>query len=344
MKSLIKLFGVLGASFMGGMFSQDGFASRSDYAFFSKQDQIVAVLPWQVQLYDADLQHSFFTRSSASRLELAAGLFLGKPYFLEPLGEGKNSLYSEEPLYRTDRFDCVTYVDTILALTASRDLPAFKNNIVRIRYTKGQPDYFHRTEWFTDLEWIPNARQLGWIINVTPDILSRIGEPVEKIAVTTIDKPNWYKVRPLQAIHRLPPLPEGNAAISLLEQLHAKSEKFTPQDSALDYLPLTALFDALGNPDLFLFNQIPSGSVVAIVRPDWPIRDHFPGLPNGYGTNLNVSHLGIVLRTAEGLQFYNASSLHGKVMVEPLIPYLKKYLNSETVKGIHVEKIIIDKE
>ena len=55
----------------------------------------------------------------AQRIDAISAQFLGKPYLLGALGEGEQGYYDSSPLYRTDAFDCETYVDTVLALIIS---------------------------------------------------------------------------------------------------------------------------------------------------------------------------------------------------------------------------------
>lgn len=307
----------------------------------SSEDEIVTVVPYQMSLYDRQLA-SFYHSSPnhADKLERAAQLFLEQPYVWEPLGEGEHGKYSQEPLYRTDKFDCVSYVDTVLSLVKSKNIDEFKQNILAIRYTNALPDYINRTDWFTDLEWLPNAERLGMIKDVTGNIVDLDNHAIAKVAATIIEKPNWYQVKPLRAMHLFAPIPRGDQAYTLLQSLRSKHQLFTAHPSALTYLPLDKLFNPNGTPNAYFFDQIPSGSVIAVVRPDWPIRNNYPGFPNGYGTNLNVSHLGLVIRKKGALLFYHASSLQRKVVHEPLSQYLTPYLDSPTIKGIHIEQIL----
>lgn len=306
-------------------------------------DKITTIEPYDMAVYDQQIIQFYQSQSlqGEALLVAAASLFMEQPYFLEPIGEGKDAKYSQEPLYRTDKFDCVSYVDTVLALIHSKNLNEFRKNLLAIRYHAGQMDYVNRTDWFTDLEWLPNARSLGWLKDVTMQVVDQHKQPVALIAQTMIDKPNWYKVKPLKVMHLLASLPSEQAN-SLLTELRSNSDRFEAKTSQLSYLPLSKLFNADGSADSFYFDQIPSGSVIAVVRPDWKIRDNFPGFPNGYGTNLNVSHLGLAIRTEQGLMFYHASTINRKVKAEPLTQYLQNHINSPTIKGIHVEKILQD--
>lgn len=312
------------------------------HLFSSGEDKITVVQPYDMRDYDQQINEYYqtATKQPSDHLKLAATFFLDQPYLFEPVGEGEHAEFSQEPLYRTDKFDCVSYVNTVLALIHAKHLQQFKEKILSIRYANAQVNYTHRTDWFTDLEWLPNARQLGWLKDITEKIVDDNHQPIALATETLIDKPNWYKVKPFKVMHLLEPLPTSQEADNLIRSLRAKAELFKAQSSRLTYLPLNKLFNANGSENDYLLQQIPSGSVIVIVRPDWQIRDNFPGFPNGYGTNLNVSHLGLTIRTQQGLMFYHASSIHRKVEFLPLTDYLKQYLDSPTIKGIHVEQII----
>jgi hypothetical protein len=308
-----------------------------------KAHQLVVVAPYNMHEFDQKLElfyaHLPPETNPVTRLEEAARYFLDRPYVFEPLGEGPESPYYQEPLYRTDLFDCVTYLDTVLALAKSNNFADFKKNIIQIRYHHQKIHYTHRTDWFTDLEWIPNTQEIKWIADVTSKIVDKKQQPVIEIARTIIDKPNWYRVKTMRALHLLQSLPLDEAQ-QRLTQLQAESEKFIACTSSLTYVPLTKLFDAGGNPDHFLFDQIPLNCMIALARPNWGIRDNFKDYPQGYGTNLNVCHVGLSIRTQAGLTFYHASAEEGKVLQLPLEVYLKKYLGSD-IKGIHIEEITV---
>lgn len=84
--------------------------------------------------------------------------------------------------------------------------------------------------------------------------------------------------------------------------------------------------------DYDMLNKIPSGTIINIVRPDWNLKKYI-------GTNLNVSHQGILLREQGKLYLVHASSSDKKVVKVLLTDYLKKYLTSPTVKGINLLKL-----
>ena len=59
-----------------------------------------------------DFQHI----SLADRILKIGEVFLGRPYVRGALGEGPDGRFDKNPLFRFDCFDCLTYVNTVLAL------------------------------------------------------------------------------------------------------------------------------------------------------------------------------------------------------------------------------------
>jgi len=78
--------------------------------------------------------------------------------------------------------------------------------------------------------------------------------------------------------------------------------------------------------------QIPDGSIIEIVRPNWDLTKEI-------GTHLHISHLGFAFRTHQGLVFRNASSTLHKVADVPLDQYLQEASKNPTIKGIMVLKV-----
>ncbi len=274
-----------------------------------------------------------------TRVATIAHYFLGQPYHFEPLGEGAEGLYSNLPLYRADQFDCVTFVDTVLALAHASDFTQFKQTILSIRYANEQVDYTQRTDWFTDLEWNPHLQRLGYIQDATLSLLDENKNPVATDAQTTINKPEWYAQKIISNLD-LPQL-SAEEAQQRLTQLRAEGKKFTAQSSILSYIPLTTLFDSQGQPNSALWKQFPPVAVIEIVRPNWhPVNPK--DKKTDYGTHLNVAHVGIAIHTASGIIFYHAASGNAVVNI-PLTDYLHSFLDDkrpDPIKGIHIEKII----
>jgi hypothetical protein len=287
-------------------------------------------------------QQRVTSQNLTAKIHSILPLFVGKPYQWEALGEGDDGPYSQDPLYRFDAFDCVTFVNTILALIYSDSMTAFEKNMQNIRYATGKVDYTQRTDWFTDLEWNPRAQQLGWIQDVTPTLKDVNQQPLFRVAETVIDKPGWYAARSLEDLHLHAPLSIAEKA-ARLAALQAEGQAFSPKKSQLPYIPLGSYFDASQQPITSFWAQMPVISVVEIVRPDWPIKMTWvdpQGRVRGYGTNLNISHLGFVIKDPETEKFcfYHASCLETKAVVAlDLFDYLRLYCHHDTIKGIHIE-------
>ena len=60
--------------------------------------------------------------STIERLAIVSSAFLGRPYFWGPLGEGAEGDFDQYPLYRADLFDCLTFVETVLAVALTDNL------------------------------------------------------------------------------------------------------------------------------------------------------------------------------------------------------------------------------
>jgi hypothetical protein len=279
------------------------------------------------------------TMNLQMRMTLIVRYFLGQPYQFEPLGEGPNGIYSTLPLFRADRFDCVTFVDTALALMRAANFTQFREAMLAIRYLNQQIDYTQRTDWFTDLEWNPHLQQLDYLQDVTYCVLDQNDNPVAEQAKTIINKPEWYAHKTLANLD-LPCL-SAEETHTRLAQLRAEGKKFIAQVSVLSYIPLTKLFDSKGQPNLVMWDQIPPLAVIEIVRPNWrPVNPK--DKQTDYGTHLNVAHVGIAIQTSAGIIFYHAS-FNDAVVSIMLIDYLRSFLDdqrADPVAGIHIEKII----
>lgn len=263
----------------------------------------------------------------AARLKFFSGSFIGKPYLLGALGEGSDSRYDQSPLYRTDAFDCETYVDTVVALALAANPKGFAQCINKIRYRKGQISFITRNH-FTALDWNKNNQLQGFVKDITPEIKDKNNQPVMLMATALINKPAWYAHLNISRIQLFPQNKEEQS-IRLLE-LQKKGHKLAISEENIPYIPLAALFDKEGRPDEYLFGQIPDASIIEIVRPNW-------NLEKVIGTNLNVSHLGFAFRINGKLMFREASSTEGGVVEISLIEYLRKLRSSPTIKGINIQ-------
>ncbi len=151
-------------------------------------------------------------------------------YGLDKNGEGVEP--DSDPPARYDIFDCVTFLEEIMALAMSADplsAPSLRN---QIRYVDGQVDYSQRNHIWLQ-QWIPNNIEAGFI----EDITSQIG-PAHLIH-KHITRQTWVR---------------WNAA----KRLGMEADSLPVGDFSLPVLSLDAAVDNI--------DQIPAGAIVVMVR------------------------------------------------------------------------------
>ncbi len=306
----------------------------ANVSFSASKQKLIA--PYDMNRYDAVITKLYKTVPDShsqvyeKRIAADSRFFLGQAYILGALGEGPSGRFDQRPLYRTDGFDCVTLISTVIALANSENLAEFQKLLPKIRYKYGQIDFATRNH-FMSVDWNKNNSYQGLVQDITYQIHDRHGKPIAAIANTIINKPTWFKQMSSHRISLLKPLSDSSLK-QRTDALHTVSESQEQAKAVMLYLPLTKLFNKQGKANPYLFNQIPTGSVIEIVRPNWNLKKRI-------GTNMHVSHLGLAIRTKQGLMYREASLIKHKVVDIPLSEYLKNYLKSPTIKGINVQKI-----
>lgn len=261
-------------------------------------------------IYSSTQRQGLGSRSKPERLAFFAHVFFNKksPYLADPLGEGERGEISKAPLYRFDAFDCTTFVETVLALTLASSPEDFRIRINQIRYKDGVISYQTRNH-FSSLDWIPNNIKNGFVKDVTGAIAGKH----TKWSQTWIDKGEWLK--------RKGPQYEG------------MSLEFKP---ALAQLPYISKEDILASSELV--ERIPSGSIFHVIRPNWDLK-------KAIGTQLDVSHMGFLVREQGVLYMIHASngaSRDGsdgalRVKKERFLEYVQRVMmSSSTTAGINV--------
>ncbi len=79
-----------------------------------------------------DLQQLSFPK----RIVAVSERFLGAAYRLDSLGEGRGE--DADPTFRLDAFDCLTFVETVMAMAESNSLEDAKKTLQFIRYKQGR--------------------------------------------------------------------------------------------------------------------------------------------------------------------------------------------------------------
>lgn len=227
--------------------------------------------------------------------------FFGVPYVASTLEVNKK----EQLIVNLRQLDCTTYVENVVALTlcafnGKSSFADFCRYLQLIRYRKGcAVSYQARLHYFTD--WINDNSSAGICTNIkapNPPFTS-----VQKIFVnfmtTHADK---Y------------PMLRGNvrwiSEISKVEQsLNGKTYR---------YIPKTGI-----NNSKLLRQTIHNGDIIVI-------------LTNKKG--LDTQHLGFAQWRKDGLHLVNASSIHKKVVEEPMLlyTYLQKH---KSMTGIRIVRL-----
>lgn len=121
--------------------------------------------------------------------------YLGAKYMRDPLGEEKAP--DNDPLIRTDAFDCTTFVETVMA---GGDV----SNLNQIRYKDGEIDFMNRNH-FIETDWLRNNS------NRVKNVSSQYGKTTTRRL--TIDKAAWMK------------------------KVHKLDSDFAPEFVTLEYVP-----------------------------------------------------------------------------------------------------------
>jgi hypothetical protein len=99
---------------------------------------------------------------SSARMDSLSKHFLGLPYIANSLIGSAST--PETFTYSLKAFDCVTYMETVLALAGSRSVKEFASSLKGIRYDRGRVDWRRRNHYMTG--WIRNNVRSGWVRRV----------------------------------------------------------------------------------------------------------------------------------------------------------------------------------
>lgn len=92
-----------------------------------------------------------------SRVRLVADALVGAPYVVNPLGGGPGRV---ERLHAdVNGFDCVTFVETVLAIARNPSAKAFRRDLTDIRYRDGLCSWDRRLHYFS--EWLASNIRAG---------------------------------------------------------------------------------------------------------------------------------------------------------------------------------------
>ncbi|MCA2981566.1 MAG: DUF1460 domain-containing protein [Myxococcaceae bacterium] len=197
---------------------------------------LVSVTPWQ-QL-DAVARTRQLQALAALPLEArfvaATEGFLGTPYAVSPLGEGAG--LDADPLLRFDAADCLTMVETSMALASSASDAEVLPALSLIRYARA-PAFDERLH-VMEAQWLPVNQRRGLIEDVTRTVGGALTRRVSK----RITEATWRE--------------KSAAALRVSPRAQVTGE------FELDLVPAAAAPSVLANA--------PEGLIVVVVRADRP--------------------------------------------------------------------------
>jgi cell wall-associated NlpC family hydrolase len=128
-----------------------------------------------------------YDSSTSSRMDALSRAFLGESYQANPLIGSADT--AEEFTASLDGFDCVTYVETIVALACASNVDDFNDWLRKIRYEQGRIEWDRRNHYMT-----------GWIRN---NVRKGIIQPVSIAGVRTISRERVLNVVPGLSARRI---------------------------------------------------------------------------------------------------------------------------------------------
>jgi hypothetical protein len=177
--------------------------------------------------------------AGGARAARATKPLLGAPYLPSPLGEGAGR--DPDPRFRLDAFDCMTLVETAVALGSASSLAEARVALDDVRYS-GPPDYASRNHEVLS-QWIPANVAKGWIEDAT----SALAGVPRRTAAKEYSAASWAAAR--AAGRTIPGLPRARLPLGHFE------------------VPVVAPADAAA-----VAPQLTEGTLVFVLRADAPER------------------------------------------------------------------------
>jgi hypothetical protein len=260
-------------------------------------------------------------------------LLLNTPYKLFPLGEGETATFANKPTHNLSVFDCLTFVETTLALALSQNNQKFLTTLDDLRYHSQKYNFANRNH-FMSTEWNYYNQKKGYIRDITTKIYNERHNPIYKTTQTVINKPAWMEFLAYhpKIIAKYTDKNEHYATIKNTLLAYAKQSQ--PQIATTAYIEASSLIESGGNINAIIYQQLPKIFIVEIVRKHW-------GLASKIGTELDISHLGFGIKTKHGLILRHASEMVGAVVDTSLAEYLASQAKQKSFAGINIEAINI---
>lgn len=189
--------------------------------------------PSAAERLEAAIGRALGAPAGAARASAASAPLLGARYALSPLGEGTGE--DPDPRFRLDAFDCVTFVETALALGSAATLDEARRALDDIRYRSR----IHVADRLHEVlsQWIPSNLAKGWIAPASREVAG----DAARVEVVTYRADRWRRLA--ASGQRLTGVPLDEAPVGRFE---------------VEVVPVAALAAAAA--------RIPDGTLLFVVR------------------------------------------------------------------------------
>jgi hypothetical protein len=138
--------------------------------------------------------------SAGARIEALSRKFLGLPYITNLIGSAEQP---EVFVASVDGFDCVTYIETVLALSRASNVEEFGEVLRNLRYDRGRVDWKKRNHYMT--QWIRNNTRSGALRRIPAKVPRRAKTRLLNVVPGLPASSASFECVPKQAISQLMP-------------------------------------------------------------------------------------------------------------------------------------------
>ena len=224
---------------------------------------------------------------------------VGTPYVAHTLEQGEERL-----VINTSELDCTTFVENVLAMylcvkNGKHRFADFCDYIRQVRYDKGMVSYPSRLHYFTS--WIASNTDKG--------LVEEVSTPTPPFSATQTISVGYMSANP----DKYDALRDNSQMVRVI----AATEK-SINGRRYKYIPKQRL-----NDSRLLAKYVRSGDIIALTT-------------NKKG--LDISHVGYAVWMNGSLHLMNASSIHHKVVIEPMTmyQYAKRHPSQTGIRVIRV--------
>jgi D-alanyl-D-alanine carboxypeptidase/D-alanyl-D-alanine-endopeptidase (penicillin-binding protein 4) len=125
--------------------------------------------------------------SLQQRLRSFSESLLGRPYLLGPTGEGAGSAVEPKPIINLHEFDCVTYMEHVMALAYAQNEDSILAQLQKIRYRSDTLSYETRNHYFVE-DWLKD----------NANYIKNVNFPMDTVGMRVMDKKSFYSSKGLQ--------------------------------------------------------------------------------------------------------------------------------------------------